>query len=636
MAPKRSIFDLIEHVAHPVVDHAIAGALSSASEADVPRLVHLLLERRHEAAQIGLVRCFDRFKPELQRLVVDHVPQLDSVLRAAASDADVTTRLNAVQLIARSGSLRLAYLLAAQLHADDARLTRAGAAGLLDLSQLLAAGPPPETHGAAAPTPMRRVAWMTLALAEACACYQRHGRHDVLTAVALLAPRRSSHLLAHFKDVHAPAHIGLSKMLRHPDSAPIAHAMLSFAATEELMPAVAEGLRLRAIVPYLDRVIAQSHLLAARPIRSAIRKVAQCDHLLPDAEMVDGFPAPVLRNVPRWVRCLNTRTESKIKAMDPLMHSADRVTRMLVLRALIKMHKIQADDAIANMCFDGEPVIARIALRHLIARRWSGLNDLLVRLITSPHHDVATLAESQFQPVGFARFWEHWDQLAPSVRLAAGRALMKIDAHFHHQLAARMASDRADDRFRAVMVARHLSQESYFENQLVQLVHDPVSRIASTAAAALGHVPASSKAVTRLTEALEHPDDRVRANAVESLQQLDAVEDARASLIQLTDGEGNRSRANAIKALMELPVINALPALRRMLADTDARHRISALWVVEQMGIDQVAYDVASMAQHDADPNVRRRAVNVFRRMAQDHLNPAPARADAPTQEASS
>ena len=616
MSDNVQFYSLIDGIEHPVVDMALAEALPSADDRVRPQIVQQILQRGHEAALVGVIRHFGLFKADLQELILEHCTSLDTALRQAARDSDLDVRMQAVDVITRSHSIRLAYLLSSQLQADDARLTRAAAAGLFIMAQNLVLHRQPGPDASAVP---RRMTWLCGALGEACASYHRHGRHDVLAAVAMVMPASNTQLLMQLRDHRSAAHIAMTRMIRGVERPAVAAAMLAFAGVPELSAAVTEGLKLRRSGEHLDPMLSRAHLLANPAVRAALRKVQQSGHLMPDVALVGRLSLSRVRMLPRWVHHLYARTEAKITAMAPVTTCRDRTARLQALRMLMRMQKIQADDLIATMCFDTEAAIARIALRHLMARKWEGLPDLLVKLISSPHADVAKMAEAQFTPMGFARFWDHWDALAPPVRQAAGAALIKLDAHFHHQLAAKMTSDQATERFKAVMIARELGQETFFEQQLMDLMIDPDTRVASSAASAAGSIGQSDQAVEALASALEHKDDRVRANAVESIEKLDVVDQTYHELQALLEGAGNRSRANAIKALMRMPVGGALGALGRMLRDQKPEHRISALWVVEQMGLEQVAGRVAELAQADDDAEVRRRALKVFRLMAQQH-----------------
>lgn len=616
MADSEQFYSLISEIQHPIVDMALAQALPSADDRARPRIVRQILQRGRDAALVEVIRYFGLFKADLQELILEHSTLLDTALRQAAHDDDLEARMQAVDVITRSHSIRLAYLLSSQLQADDARLTRAAAAGLFTMAQHLVHKRQPGPDAAAI---ARRMAWLGGALGEACASYHRHGRHDVLAAVGLVAPVFNMQLMIQLRDHRSATHIALTRMIRGVERPAVAAAMLGFAGISELAPAVTEGLKLRRSGEHLDPMLSRTHLLANPAVRAALRKVQQSAHLLPDVALVGRLSPTRLRLLPRWVHHVYARSEAKVAALAPITTSRDRTARLQALRMLIRMEKIVADDLIATMCFDSEVAIARIALRHLMARRWEGLPDLLVKLISSPHTEVAKMAEARFTPMGFNRYWDHFDKLEPAVRRAAGAALIKLDARFHHQLAARMASSHAADRFKAVMIARELGQESFFEQQLLDLMIDPDTRVASAATSAAGSIGQSTRIVEALAGALEHPDDRVRANAVESVEKMDVVDQTYQQLTELLDSQGHRSRANAVKALLRLPVGGALGALGRMLRDPDPEHRISALWVVQRMGLEQVAGRIAELAQSDDDAEVRRRALKVFRQMAQQH-----------------
>lgn len=72
-----------------------------------------------------------------------------------------------------------------------------------------------------------------------------------------------------------------------------------------------------------------------------------------------------------------------------------------------------------------------------------------------------------------------------------------------------------------------------------------------------------------------------------------------------------------MKALFQLPANDATAELERMLIDPDPRHRISALWVVEQLSFSSLARRVARVAQLDPDEAVRQRAMRVLQLIAQ-------------------
>jgi len=351
-----------------------------------------------------------------------------------------------------------------------------------------------------------------------------------------------------------------------------------------------------------------------------LRHVHRVEHLAPRGSELAALDRESHQRLPRWVGALSMPRSDLCEALAAVAASPDRMARLLALRELIALNDEQADEQIAAMCFDANPAIARIALRHLLRRRWRGLSQIMVRLIGSANQELRQIVERQLGPIGFERFWRNWPTIAPATRTAAGRALMKIDPSFAKLLSRRMQSEIADDRLRAVMIVRELGQETQFESQLLARARDSDERVASAAVKALSAFGSSRPIVDALTESLDHTDDRVRSNAVEALEAIGHVKPVADSLAALAEDGANRSRATAIKALLELPMSQALPQLERMLADGDDHHRVSALWVVEKMGLLPVVHRVASLAQHDPEPRVRRRAVRVVRDLAAAHL----------------
>jgi HEAT repeat protein len=362
-----------------------------------------------------------------------------------------------------------------------------------------------------------------------------------------------------------------------------------------------------------------AHLVAVPEVRSVVRHIHQPRHLVPDPAQASRMTAPSLRALPRWLRALHLPRDRRVEALSTVTAADDRVARLLALRAIMAEHdrgEPYAAEPLAAMTRDADPAIAVIALRHLMRHEYADLSRLLLGLIDSPHDRVRRIAEQQVGRVGFDRLWRVWPRLDRGARRSAGLALLKIDRDFHRQLAHRMADRDPEVRFQAVMMARELDQETYFEHELGELVRDESTRVASAAVRGLGAIPDSTIAADVIERALEHPDDRVRANAVEAIERLDRLSHVRGELQRLSEGRGNRSRANAIKAMMTLPMGEALDALRSMLADEDPRHRVSALWVVDQLGLPDVAQRLVEMSRDDRDADVRRRALRVARRLA--------------------
>jgi len=620
--------DPIAALPHPVADRAMAEALPTADPATQRRLVLHLLQRRQGAGLLALVRHWDALGSESQPMIAQRIEVISEALRSAAAEPDVRSRLNVVAIIERTGRASLAYLLSGQLHHERPEVHRAAAGALLNLARAHQREPGETDLTGDEPRYARQAATLTEAIREACACFHQHRRRDVVLAAFCLADRMTAPAGDRLRDRLArPDGAGAAArdLLARPAHAVTADALLPLATIQPLREAVVRGLGAAELTERRDRVIRRGHLLLNPVIRQTVRKVRQSRRLVPTPAAMRKAEGPTAAAMARWIEQLAVTRREKIDALRELTAHAAPGARLSALGVLMRLEHPEADDLISSMCFDGEPAIARTALRHLVRQRWAHLMELSVRLITSGPPALRQVAETVIAPRGFERFWRTWADLPTATRRAAGRALMKVDRRFLLKLAERMDGPTAD-RMKAVMIARTLEQETYFEPKLIALAGDPEPRVASAAVAALHRLGDSPRAAWAVLHALDHPDDRVRANAVESLHRIDRLAEAEGTLRSMMEGRGNRSRAAAIEAMLDRQPVEATAALRRMLASAATAHRISALWVVERKRIAEVAAVVADMARQDADSGVRRRAARLLRQMNRwsDAATPSP------------
>ncbi len=608
MASPPDQIEKILQISHPVLDTACCQALGTADRATEKRLIEALMARNRPAGLRGLVQRFDRLAGESQRWLLDKTDLLAGAIRHAATEGDGDAQANAIEMVSRSGDCSLAYLLALQMSEGDGTHRRAAADGLLRMARRTVM-----SAEAGSDEPRRRYAQVLAAVAEACACFHQHRRRDVLLAAMCFLPVLDPRVRRHLTDRRASAYAVVGELLTLESNPLAARALLPMAGVDTMREPVERALGRPEAAQQVSAMLQLSHLLVAPAVRATVRGVERCEHLVVKRARLDE---PTQRRMPRWLATLALDTPTRIRALSDIACSGDRFARLMCLRELMRSETEHADEAVGVMCFDADAAIARVAIRHLLRRRWAGLSRLMVRLVGSEHEQVRQLAEQQLAPVGFERYWANWSRMSREQRTSAGRALMKIDRNFLHKLLAKMNDPAGDHRHQAVQAARLLGQQTYFEDRLIELVADDDAKVAASAARALGRLGDSEQAMAALEHALDHDDDRVRSNAIESLQEAQRIALFGTHLERISGGAGNRSRATAIRALMQMPVAEGVPALERMLADRDDRHRTSALWVVEHLGLLGVVGQVAELAKADPDPRVRGRALRVVRQMA--------------------
>ena len=414
----------------------------------------------------------------------------------------------------------------------------------------------------------------------------------------------------------------LRKLLRESDEPPVRRSLLWFAQIPALTDAALAGVRASVAKGLTGDLVNGAHLTIDRRLAALLADLHQPEELVPSdnrssafgASHVADLPPQDCRHLPQWIMALPLAPEHKVRELASLDSVPDAPARLAALRQLMVLSEneqaVGAMSAVADFCYDPNPQLARIAIRHLIRRRWDGLVRLLLKLTNATHPDIRAVAAAELAPLGFERLWGAWPRLSFAQQTAAGRALIKLDPGFHRHVSVRLNQPDFEPRMRAIAIIRRLNQGGLFEESLSALIQDQDARIASAAVQALG-TGGGNLAVEAVQDALDHANSRVRANAIEALHDMNSTEHIE-RLTQMAQQDANRPRANAIGVLVELDIEQALHLLVRMLADKRPEHRISALWLVDHLELVQVARQVAEASISDPDSKVKSRASRVI------------------------
>lgn len=629
MSKLHMIYQRLRAVGDPSVDHALAAALPTADPRAIQLITLTILERHNAESQISLIHHFHRLPEDLQQQVVRQVTDLYRPLREAAGANNEQTRTNVVSLVARSRAAPLAYLVIEQLRQRSPELRRAAAGCLLEMADWIATRSRPlpsrsatATHGGphAGVKPHGDAAaagFFQSALGEALESFTSHQQVAVLLALARLVPRPMPDIARRLLDERNSSLETLRRLLEEADDPSLRQALVWFVQIPTIREAALRGMSQSALMGRASDLVPLCHLLIDCRVPPLLTKAHDAAAWLPPPEQLDSMASHELRSLPQWIRCLPIAPIQQVQKLASLARVVDTPTRLSVLRHLMQLsrsHQVTGANAVvAEFCEDGDPQIARIALRHLTRMRWEGLPQLLLKLVNTPHAEIREIASEELAPLGFERLWGAWSRLSHARRLAAARALIKIDRHFHRQLGARLAQKDRETRMRALAMIHLLNQGCFFEEALTALLKEPDDRVASAAVRALGTCK-TPQAVDALRQALDHRDSRVRANAIEALHDLDSC-DHMDHLTRMAQEESNRPRANALAVLMQLNATEAMGSLLKMLADPRPEQRISALWLIDHLSVVEVARHVAEMSISDADVAVKHRAGSVVQRL---------------------
>lgn len=602
------IYRRLQPITDVSVDQAMAAALPTADAAAIRLIALSLLARQQGDGIVAMVRYYDRFTADIQAQIIRRAPTWDQSLRQVAGYRLPQGPANVVRIIVAARATHLAYLVTEQLRHRPSNIRVLAGEGLLQLTRWAnVSGDGHQINCTAA-----AVHDIQLAVEESFRFYGSHQQPSVLLALAVLTPRPMVQPIGQLtagRDLAAVA--ALRRMLAGAQEEDMRRAMLVMVQIPALAQWVLQGISVASCEGYLSDVLSCWHLLISRRVERPLQSIAQPQWLWPTDPQLAHWPARVTVGLAHWAAALPLSDHERAHKLARLTLLPDPMSRLSALRQLIAMSGSPDSDskvqqAISRFCGDSERQLAWIAIRYLVGCRWQGLMAMLPRLINSPHEQVAQLARELLAPLGFDRLWNGWQRMAFDQRLALGRALVKIDPVFHGQLARKLASPTRLDKLRAMSIAHGLNQGSRFEGVLLELVNHTDVKIASAAVRTLGSVQ-SLGVVDVLEASLSHENSRVRANAIEALQQLNSTRHVH-KIVRMARDETGRPRANAIRALMRMNAGDALAALVQMLNDPKPGQRISALWVVEAMGVLDVARQVAEMSITDSDVHVKERA----------------------------
>ncbi|GAB4108759.1 MAG: hypothetical protein Kow00105_16520 [Phycisphaeraceae bacterium] len=629
MAKLKQIYDYLQSLSEPGIDQAIAQALPTADEQTLGPLALMLLRRSRGSSGLSLIEQYHRLPTAVQQMVLQHTDRLARSLRLAVRQSEGTGPVNALNIIRQTADPRLADLTVDLLRHGQDSLKDEAARCLLELARLAAV--PPEgsqTDRLTLPDSVR-CQQSVEAVRQAVRFYPQHQRQDVLLAIFCLPLHAVSRLLAELADMGEQWVHPVGIQLTRSDTPEVLRSLIPALGIQSFHQYVVDGLGLAFETGRLPQALTNWHLLKLKRYRLAARRITNPERYIPTKDAVQQYE-PVqpgrLVGLVSWAGCLSLEKASYVRYLGLFVEAPDPFARLTALRRLLEIARDEPKQApvhhaIAGYCTDSDPGIVCTAVSHLLRCGYPDIAKVLAHLINASDERVRRIASQRLAPIAFNRLWESWPRLDHRQRLAAGRALIKIDPNFHNALHDRLATLDSSAKLRALSIITVLNLGILLEDAVIRLCHDSDLKVVSAAVKALGTID-PQRAAPILEAALDHEDERVRANAVEALGQLDIARYADRLVEMAGEQEANRARANAIQCLMQMRTEEALCALSRMLADPRPEHRVSALWLVETLGIAQVARDVAEMSISEPDPDVRKRAGRVIQQVIEQMTRP--------------
>ena len=465
------------------------------------------------------------------------------------------------------------------------------------------------------------------AVARAINLHRGKYTQDLLRAVLLLADWPGSRTLSIMQTARHGGQSAMIRRLQQPPASEHVEAFLLVASRGHLRAHFGSVFSHIDEAPVLDALLRKTHWLKDHQLQLCLSQVGRgvwwgMAELARDLERRNATDAA---RVGEWIasggihdveqdeRLLLLLDHANKAAENAVEHSLE--ARLRLLRIVMRRKRGTSVKLLRTLLSDPDERIVRMAAREIVRRRPADFENMLLKLMAGAPQSVRNVVGRAIGQAGFEQYWQRFDKLDKPTRQQAGRAMLKLLPDAAQRLQRRAVSGPAEQRVKALQIAQELGIAEGLQHILVQLCADASARVRSKATSVLGDVP-GSHTDTLIERLINDPDARVRANAIEVLEGR-SDEKVVAILAERALAANGRERANAVKALCRLRVSTAGKQLIDMLPDSRPEHRISALWVLRQIGWWQLVNEVGRLAKSDDNVRVRRYALGVLKGVAE-------------------
>jgi hypothetical protein len=655
-------------------DDVLLQALRLGNPSEQNVALDALIERSTSHGLRGVVAGFDGFPESLQERILRQIKQFHHVLGECGRSSEAALRLAAIRLIALARQGKLAYVLSENLHESDEVFSKAACEAIVALARWVATETrrlqrrpgdartdqdngtgAAETRGRVdaairGPQDEDRVStsesaeaqdddWQTYeelivqrpeiegAVARAINLHRgKHGQ-DLLRAALLLADWAGSKTLAILQTARHGGQSAMIRRLQQPPASEHVEAFLLAGARGSLRAHFASVFSRIDEAPVLDSMLRRTYWLKDNQLQTSMHQVNrgtwwEAAQLARDLERRDCVEASLIG---QWIAVSGIHDVEQDERLAVLLDHANKAAgaapeaslsgRLRLLRIAMQRKRGSSVRLIRTMLSDPDERIVRMAAREIVRRKPADFENMLLKLMAGAPASVRGVVGRAIGQAGFEQFWLRFDKLDKATRQQAGKAMLKLLPDAQQRLQRRAVSGPPEQRVKAMQIAQELGISESLQQVLSQLCTDPSARVRSKATSVLGQIPGASTGplIDRL---VNDADPRVRANAIEILESRpdQKVVEILAERALAANG---RERANAIKALCRMKVSTASKQLLSMLRDERPEHRISALWVLRQIGWWQLVNEVGQLAKADQNIRVRRYALGVLKTVAE-------------------
>jgi HEAT repeat protein len=632
------IFDFLLRAGDVAADHALIAGIPELEPALQSEAVNILLSRNRDAGLEALPALLDRLGEEAKAIVIANTAKLFGSLRVTIRSNNVKTRLNTVEIIRRSGNLRLAYLAAHAVH-DGAPPVRAEAAVTLhhlankhylnytEITTALRDVSEPDGNVSQAIVGTLKLLreerqYLIAALAEAIACYESHYRPQILEAAMIFADELEGKLFQHTtvkRSKLAHAMLDIFSASVSPQMAPFAYVALCYPELRRKIIATFANSR----DPEFFTQVIRYHWLARDPsIRKNLLAVRSVTWLEAGMEAAFALPPDAAALAPGWLLSLGIPSGQKVAILLNFLLINNAPANRAAVWALIKIDTPAATLALQSALDHEDPDIRKLAEREIAFR--CRRDSLIVRRPRKDRPEAwSNLLDRSGLSEEFDDLWHHFERLNPVQAKAAGEHAITYVPGFMTQLQVKLRSAQTIERLRGLRMLLILNLIEQFKNEVFNVANDQSPEIRAAAMTILGRLgDVTSRRI--LERALGDDEPCVQAAVIDALDEMNAPRRVEL-LLPKTESEHAEVRAAAVRALLKQRVAPAAVALVTMLRDERSDHRCAALWIIDQLRLDYLVPRVMEIARSDKDARIARIAEHVARRLKRVGMPPAAA-----------
>ncbi len=565
-----------------------------------------LLVRRGDAARLApVLGRFDALDESLQTLIVSRARGLFAAVRTAIGSSKVEQRTGAIEVIVRSDTSELAYLLADALRVQCPRTRALAAEGLHRMADQWLLGSGADVLSADAGR-TSHAGFLAQALQAGIMTWEIHHQPKVLEAAVWMAGHLMPAIRLKLDDPKTKIGHMLNEILTVASSPRLAGFAVRALAVPVLRAAAARAIGDARDITFIRAVLSHGWLLADDEIRRGCRWIRASRWLHQGMEEFLGFDRREAAAALQLLDAAGGSHEARIERCRELLDAGDHDLRTAVLWRLFADPSEAASDLLTTIAGRSSDELARLAMREVKRRRPDSAPP--TRAVDLDDDTVPGSAARK----AFDELWQRFDRSSPPDRASL---VERIGGDLFKLLRARLSGSAPADRARAVRVARAVGVVKELQEHIFGLAHDPDSVVRSAAISALADLPGPTS-VRILRAAVDDADPRVQADAIEALDRLDTEERIPVTQPKL-ESPHNRVRANAVKSLLRVELEQAGEVLLDMLEDHSRAQRLSALWVVRRLELGAVLHRIAEMSDSDPDERVKARAARVMHELLQ-------------------